>query len=467
MGTMRIVMKFGGTSVAGDGFRRIHDIISRQLPENDVVVVVSAVKGITDGLIDLAHKAKGGDGDHVNEPLDKLEETYLKLVEMSAGRDHVNEAYGLISKLRRDLERILYGIIYLGELTPRSLDYMASYGEVMSAKVGSLILRKLGLEAIGLTGKEAGIVTDDNFGDARILMNATRYNSRRVLEPLLSEGRIPVIAGYMGATQEGVVTTLGRGGSDYTATALGAALDADQVWIWSDVDGIMTADPKMVPNARTIPELSYREAAELAVLGARVLHPRALEPVWDSGIPIYVRNTFNPGGPYTIVHEKEEIGKKIVKATSLIREVSVVTVYGPSMVGASGMAARLFKIVADTGTNVMMISQSISESNISFVVKRSLVDRVYAAIEKELMLKGFLRTVEVDEDVAVVSVVGAGMKGTPGVSAKIFGAVAERGINVVMVAQGSSEMNISFVVKGEDAEEAVRAVHDAFKLGEP
>ncbi len=464
---MRLIMKFGGTSVRGDGFRRIYDIVSRYLPENQVVVVVSAIKGVTDELIDIAHRARRGDEKEISEFLDRLVDSYMELVEVNVGREQVNEAYGIASKLRRDLERVLYGIMYLGELTPRSLDYVAGYGETFSAKIGAFILSKLGLEAVGLTGKEAGIVTDDNFGDARVLLNSTRYSAKRALEPLLESGKVPVVGGFTGATQEGVMTTLGRGGSDYTATALGAALDADQVWLWSDVDGIMTADPRIVPDARTIPELSYREAAELAVVGAKALHPRALEPVWDANIPVYVRNTFNPNGPYTVIHGKEEVGKKVVKAVSLVRDVGIVTVYGPSMVGAPGTAARVLEVVGSAGVNVMMIAQSVSESNISMVVRKAYLDKVYSALERNLAQKGLLRSVEGEDDMAVVAGVGAGMKGTPGVAAKIFSAVAERGINVVMMAQGGSEMNISFVVKGEDAEEAVRAVHDAFKLGEP
>jgi aspartate kinase len=463
---LRIVMKFGGTSVRGDGFRRIHEIVSRHLPENQVVVVVSAIKGVTDELIDAAHRARRGDEREISEFLDRLVDSYMELVEVSLGREHLNEAFGIASKLKRDLERVLFGIMYLGELTPRSLDYVAGYGETFSAKVGAFILSKLGLEAVGLTGKEAGIVTDDTFGDARILLNATRYSARRAIEPLLEAGKVPVVGGFTGATQEGVMTTLGRGGSDYTATALGAALDADQVWLWSDVDGIMTADPRIVPNARTVPELSYREAAELAVVGAKALHPRALEPVWDAGIPVYVRNTFNPNGPYTVIHGKEEVNEKVVKAVSLIREAGIITVYGPSMVGAPGTAAKVLEVVGSTGTNIMMIAQSASESNISIAVRRTSLDKVYSALERELVSRGVLRSVEVEDDVSIVAVVGAGMKGTPGVSAKIFSAVAERGINVIMVAQGGSEMNISFAVKAEDADEAVRAVHDAFRLGE-
>lgn len=460
---MKIVMKFGGTSVVGDGFSRIREIVSSRLPEDKVVVVVSAIKGVTDELIRVAHRAKRGDEKSVVDYLDELVERYLEIVEINVGGAAAQEAYGLASKLRRDLERVLYGVMYLGELTPRSLDYITGFGEVMSAKIGAFILTKLGLRSVGLTGKEAGIVTDDNFGDARVLLNVTRYRSRQVIEPLLDEGVVPVVAGFTGATQDGVVTTLGRGGSDYTATVLAAALDADQVWIWSDVDGIMTADPKVVPDARTIPELSYREAAELAVFGAKALHPRALEPVWDKGIPVYVKNTFNPDGLYTVIHGREAKWGKIVKSVAIVKGVGVITVYGPSMVGAPGTAAKLFDVIARTGTNVMMISQSVSESNISVVVKRDALDRVYAAIERELMGR-VVKSVEVEDDVAVVAVVGAGMKGTPGVSARVFKAVASRGINVIMVAQGSSEMNISFVVKERDAEEAARAVHEAFGL---
>jgi Aspartokinases len=204
-------MKFGGTSVRGDGFRRIHEIVSRHLPENQVVVVVSAIKGVTDELIDAAHRARRGDEREISEFLDRLVDSYMELVEVSLGREHLNEAFGIASKLKRDLERVLFGIMYLGELTPRSLDYVAGYGETFSAKVGAFILSKLGLEAVGLTGKEAGIVTDDTFGDARILLNATRYSARRAIEPLLEAGKVPVVGGFTGATRGGRHDNAGRG----------------------------------------------------------------------------------------------------------------------------------------------------------------------------------------------------------------------------------------------------------------
>jgi len=273
-----------------------------------------------------------------------------------------------------------------------------------------------------------------------------------------------VVTGYIAATQDGVTTTLGRGGSDYTATILGAALSAE-VWIWTDVDGLMTSDPKIVTSAKMLPELSFQEASEMAIFGAKAMHPKALEPAMEEGIPVRIRGISDPENLGTLIvkESKARLGAS-VKTVNLVKNVALVNVSGAVMVGAPGTAAKVFDVLGNGKINILMISQSVSEANISFVVQRNLLERAVSMLEIALLGKGLIRSVTSEDDVCVVAIVGAGMRGTLGVASRLFTAVANKGINVRMIAQGSSELNISFVVKETDGEEAVRAVHEEFKL---
>ena len=315
------------------------------------------------------------------------------------------------------------------------------------------------------TGKDAGIVTDSNFGEASPLMNVTIHQLKERIGPLLEKGVVPVVTGYIAATQDGVVTTIGRGGSDYTATILGVALAADEVWIWTDVDGIMTTDPKIVPSAKTLPELSYQEAAEMAIFGAKAMHPRALEPVIEAKIPVRIRNTAHPHNQGTLIAGKDGAKSSgAVKAVALIKDVAMVNVNGAGMVGAPGSYAKVFDVLGKNNINIMMISTAVSEANMSLVIRRNLVGRALSTLEIALLGRGLVSEVTAEDDVAVVAVMGANMKGTRGVASKIFSTVAKAGINIRMIAQGSSELNISFVVKEKDGAAVIRAIHEEFKL---
>ena len=319
------------------------------------------------------------------------------------------------------------------------------------------------------------LVTDGNFGVASPLLAETRTHSQERLRPLIEGGVVPVITGFIGATAEGIPTTLGRGGSDYSAAIFGAVLDADEVQIWTDVDGVLTADPRIVPTARTLPELSYSEAAELSYFGAKVLHPKTILPAIEREIPLRVLNTFNPEHPGTrIVKELSAVGHKIgtVKAISAIKNLTLVNVAGKGMMGMPGMAARTFAAVARTGANVLMISQSSSEQSITFVVPQSDSRAVLTSLRHDLgreLEHHWVDAIRGRDDIVIVAVVGSEMAGTPGIAARVFGALGDAGINVVAIAQGSSEVNISLVVMQGDADTAVRRIHDAFgldKLGE-
>ena len=373
---------------------------------------------------------------------------------------------GSLDQESRELERALTGISYLGELTSRSRDYVLSFGERLSTLVLAGALHDSGLNVQRLTGEEAGIVTDASFGEATPLMHVTQQKLKETLFPLISSRRIPVITGFIAATEDGIPTTLGRGGSDYTATIIGSALGADEVWIWTDVDGIMTADPRIEHTAQTIREISFMEAMEMAHFGAKAMHPRALEPAAKIGLPVRVKNTFNPKGPDTLIIQHQRIKSgNVVKAVTSVREASMVTVSGEGMHGAPGTAAKVFDVLGKNDVNVLMISQSSSEANISLVIARPKLDTAITALKQSLLNESLFKEITSEPDVSIVAAVGAGMKGTPGIAAKLFRAVADKGVNVKMIAQGSSELNISFIVRENDVVGSVHALHQAFGLG--
>lgn len=461
-------MKFGGTSVAtGKNIRHVAKLIANNRNEDcAIVAVVSALEGITDQLIQAAEEAKKGNRDYIQKTQQEILERHSTTAKETIRNDQIREKTEQILKARIDeLKQVLTGIVYVGELTPKSRDTVISYGEKLATPLVSGALKDLGLKSEHLTGGEAGIVTDSNFGEAGLLMNVTKYQVKKNLEPLLKNGAVPVLTGFIAATQNGETTTLGRGGSDYTATIIGAALSADEVWIWTDVNGLMTADPKIVSSAKTINELSFQEATELTIFGAKAMHPRALEPARKEGIPVRIRNVFNPDNPGTLIKKEQKVKQKDgVKAVTLVKNVAVITVSGAGMVGAPGTAAKVFEVLGKENINILMISQSVSEANISLVIQRSLLERAVNTLEIALLGRDFIREITSEEDVCVVAVLGAGMKGMPGVASRIFTAVAKEGINVRMIAQGSSELNVSFVVKENDGEETVQAIHKEFNL---
>ena len=464
----KIVMKFGGTCVAtGENIRNVGKLVAENARQGcSIIVVVSALDGVTDELFEAAEQARKEKQNYIQAFKQRMLERHCDAIAKAIKNPRVRkEVEQTIKKIIDELEKVLTGICYVGELTPKSKDYVLSFGERFSAPIVSGALRDLKLESQTLTGKEAGMVTDSNFEDANPLFNVTVHQLRERIKPLLEKKVIPVVSGYIAATQDGVVTTLGRGGSDYTATLIGAALAVDEVWIWTDVDGIMTADPKIIPSARILAELSYQEAAEMAIFGAKAMHPRALEPLMKEDIPARIRNVFNPKNPGTLISSKQSKGRiEAVKAVALIKDVSMINISGGGMVGAPGSYARILDLLGKNGINVMMISAAASEANISFVIRRNLLGRALSTLEIALLDKGLISDITAEDDVCVVAAMGANMKGTLGVASRIFTAQAKSGVNIRMIAQGSSELNISFVVKEKDAKAAVQAIHEEFKL---
>jgi aspartate kinase len=465
----KIVMKFGGTSVAtGKNIRHVADSVA-QYSRDDfrVAVVVSALAGVTNSLFEVACQAKKSEEKNIEAFTKHLLQKHIDAISKAITSKQIQkEVTQITEKTINELEKVLIGICYVGELTPKSKDYVASFGERLSAPIVWGAIKDHKLETQVFTGKEVGIVTDSNFGEANPLMNFTTHLIKERLGPLFEKGTIPVITGFIAANQDGIVTTVGRGGSDYTATILGVALQVDEVWIWTDVDGIMTTDPKIVPAARMLPQLSYQEAAEMAIFGAKAMHPRALGPVIKENIPVRIRNTAHPENMGTLITKEPAANEsKPVKAVAMIKEVAMLNINGAAMVGAPGSYAKIFDILGKNGINVMMISTAISEANISMIIKRSLLGRAISNLEIALQERGGLVSeVTAEDDVAVIAVMGANMKGTLGVASHIFSTVAKKGINIRMIAQGSSELNISFVVKEKDAVAVVRAIHEEFNL---
>jgi len=461
-----LILKFGGTSVGNtQAFTQVTEIVSRaRARDNHVVVVTSAMKGVTNTLISAAQAAAAGD----EQPYREARSDLLLKHQLVAGQliaDGVERAaYGrLIDDQLRSFERLCHSIYVLGELTMRGLDVVSGLGERMSAPLLAAVLRASGIDAEWIDAAEL-IITDDHFGNASPLMEATCARTQARLRPLLDAGKVAVVTGFVGATATGIATTLGRGGSDYSAAILGACLGASEVQIWTDVNGILTTDPRIVPEVRTLPELSYIEAAELAYYGAKVLHPKTILPAIEAKIPIRVANTFDPDGPSTLILPEAEV-EGSVKAITAIHDLTLVNVEGRGMIGVPGIAARTFRAVANVGANVLMISQASSEQSICFSVPENNTESVVAALKKELELelqRHFIDRVRVQNNIVIIAVVGAGMRGTPGIAGRIFSALGAAGINVIALAQGSSEVNISLVVSEADAAEAVRRIHAAF-----
>jgi aspartate kinase len=465
---MRIVMKFGGTAVDSPSkVKHVAQLIKSHKKDNKIVCVVSAVRGMTDGLLSIADSVKRGDKTSIDEFVRKSAKIHIDIADGSiSDRKLKGEAVATLKKTLGELEDVLGGIVLLGEVTPKSLDYLMSFGERLSTPIVSFALRDIEIKSEPLTGKEAGILTDGNFGEARPLMDTTKLRVSHKLEPMLKQESVPVVTGFIGSDQYGNITTIGRGGSDYTATIIAASIGAEEVWLWSDVDGLMTADPKIVNDAQVLREVSFAEAMEMALFGAKYMHPRALEPVMDTKIPIRIRNTFNVKHAGTVITQSpSKASQKIVKSVSAIRHTALIDVSGGGMVGTPGTAARIFDTLAKNHVNIMMISQSPSESSISMVVRKNDLDKATTTLELSLLGK-VIKRINANHDVAVIAVVGSGMRGIKGVAAKVFGAVARRGVNVIMIAQGSSELNLAFVVNDRDCDQAVRALHDEFELAQ-
>lgn len=465
-----LVMKFGGTSVgSSNAMTGAVQIVKTALAEwPRVVVVTSALSGVTNLLLDSAARAVEGDLSQLPEAEQAILANHASLA-ASLVPDEVQRARVLeeIGGLVRYFVELCSAIAVLGESTPRALDAVAGLGERMSIRLLAAACTAAGIAAKPIEATEL-IITNDRFQNAHPDFGATTFATRSVLQPLLEAGIVPIVTGFIGATPQGVLTTLGRGGSDYSAAILGAVLPADEVWIWTDVNGVMTADPRMVPEAQTLPEISYGEIAELAYYGAKVLHPKTVRPVVEAGIGLRICNTFNPSHPGTRLVANRQNGKavkgdQVVKAVTAIRKQRLVTIEGRGMLGVPGVAGRAFAAVASTGTSVPLITQASSEQSICFAVPSEAADMVLGALEKVFALEladNDIDRVWATEDVAIITAVGTGTRNTPGVAGQIFSKLGEANVNVLAIAHGSSDVSVSMVVESADTEKSVRALHE-------
>lgn len=477
MADRTLVMKFGGTSVGSvEAMQQAAGIIKDARSNWDrVVVVTSAISGVTNALLESASQAAAGNLGTLQETELSLQSRHEQIARALIGEEALRDGFqGELTGLVATFSDLCRAISVLGEATPRALDAVASLGERLSMRLLAAICQSQGLAAQSVESTSL-IITNDNFQAAHPDFAATAQATRSVLNPILSAGVVPVVTGFIGATPTGVVTTLGRGGSDYSAAILGAALPADEVWIWTDVDGVMTADPRMVPSARTISEISYAEIAELAYYGAKVLHPKTVRPVVEAGIGLRICNTFNPTHPGTRLVQNGNYnhtsgGDKVIKAVTNIRKQRLVTVEGRGMLGVPGVAARTFAAVASTHTSVPLITQASSEQSICFAIPSESAPQVQAALEKVFaaeLVNGDIDRVWATGDVSIITVVGKGTRNTPGVTGRVFSKLGDIDVNVLAIAHGSSDVSISMVVDSADDEKSVRALHELIVKPEP
>lgn len=463
---MKLILKYGGTSISSaKDIQNVAKHIQSLSKQNQLVIVCSAISNTTDDLIEISQLIKNENKKKAEQLAKKIANRHQELAKHTIKKPQIRKK--LLQTLNEyfvELVALIDGMVLLGEVTPRSMDYLFSFGERLSIKLISAAINDLGKKSISLTGKEVGIVTDSNFGESKPLMDTTRLRISKTLDSLFSEKIIPVIGGFAGADQHGHVTTFGRGGSDYSATIIGSCIKADEIWLMSDVDGLMTADPKIVKNAKLLKEVSYIEAIEMAMFGAKQIHPRTFEPLLSKKIPMKIRSSFNVKNEGTLVTSSPSpSSKNTVKCVSNISNNGLIDIRGGSMVGTPGTAATIFTTLANASINVMMISQNPSESSITIVVKNTDLDKAVSTLEMELLGK-IIKKLEVTTNMAIIALIGSGMRGTIGVASKVFGAMAKNKVNVSMITQGSSELNLAFVVKNSDANTAVKALHNEFAL---
>ncbi len=456
------MFKFGGTSVGSpSAIQAVAKIVGAETGER--LVIVSATAGTTDALVKAAQQAASGDAMAAQAAIERLSEQHRNLIADLLG---VNGAVPLseVVDLTERTIALLRSVALLRECSPRSLDAILSYGERLSAPIVAAVLTAQGVAAEALSA-EGLLITDDSFGSANPIAELTRERASEQLLPRIRYGTVPVVTGFVGSTADGVTTTLGRGGSDYSAAILAAAVDARECRIFTDVSGVYSADPRIVPDAKPLPAISYAEAAELSYFGAKVIHPRTVLPAIEAGIPVRILNTFAPDDPGTTITAKTPKDDTVVKATTSLGNLGMVTVQGAGMSGVPGFAARVFDTTAAEKVSVLMISQASSENSICLVVPNESVTHLEASLRKMFsreLARHDVEKVAVEAPVAIVSAVGEGMRGTPGVAARLFGAIARAKVNVLAIAQGSSELNISLVVHERDRDTAVKAIHREF-----
>ncbi|HWQ52036.1 MAG TPA: aspartate kinase [Bryobacteraceae bacterium] len=464
-----LVMKFGGTSVgSAERIRATASISAEQHRTRPVVVVVSAMSKITDLLIDAMRRAEAGDAAGLDASMRQLRERHYAACRELLPQERQANALAGIDTLLGEFERIAGGMLMLTHRPPRSADAALCIGERLSALLVADYLCSEGVPALAMNAAEL-LVTDAVFGNASPLMEPTRERARARLLPELGKGVLPVVTGFNGATADGRPTTLGRGGSDFSASILSAALDASELWIWTDVDGIMSADPRLVPNAAVLEEVTYSEAAELAYNGAKVLHPRTLAPLVEKGIPVWSKNSFAPGVPGTRIVSALKDGDGGARAVTSLAKVALLSLE-PASAELSGThaMARALEALSQADVEVLAMTGSSYRQSFCFLVRTEELEKAVQALESALALElahGYIKPLAVDDQVGLLAVVGEGMRGNQGIAGRIFTAISREQVNIIAIAQGSSELTIAIVVRREGLEKAVQAVHAECGMG--
>jgi len=460
------VLKFGGTSVKNaENIGKVVSIIKSKLDQGEkLAVVCSAMGGITDLLIKMSELAAAGKDEYIayyHQFRDRHEQAAKALL----GEEGYMEVIEKLDKNYATLKDLLKGILLVREVSPRTMDYVLSFGERNSNFLVAQKLSKMGIKADYLDARKI-IVTNKSFGAAKVDKETTY---RQIKEHFSSVGdTIQITTGFIASDKGGLTTTLGRGGSDYTAAILAGALNATDLEIWTDVDGVLTSDPRKVKKAFTVDKLSYAEAMEMSHFGAKVIYPPTIQPAMDSEIPIYIKNTFNPTHPGTRIHkDADETFRSPIKGISALSDVVLLNLEGSGMMGTPGISGRLFSTLAKEKINVILITQASSEHSISFAIADKDAIRAKSLIEEEFAREienQNIAPIEIEREQVIIAVIGEKMKSVPGVAGKLFNSLGKNGINVAAIAQGSSELNISFVINKKDTSKALNLIHDSFFL---
>lgn len=460
------VLKFGGSSVAKpDRIKGVVNILKSYYVRGDqFTVVFSAFGGVTDTLIQMSEKAAEGDDGYL-EMFEEFSQRHLEAARTLLGQEHLQQVIPHLDNNHEVLRNLLYGIFLVREASRRTMDYVLSFGERNSAYIISFALKEQGINANYLDARKV-VKTDKSFGSAKVDFNRTYQNIR---DHYKEHPEIQVVTGFIASAKGGLTTTLGRGGSDYTASLIAAGLNAKVIEIWTDVDGVLTADPRKVKKAFTIPTMTYAEAMEMSHFGAKVIYPPTLQPALQKGIPLYIKNTFNPDFSGTLISDKQDLQGAAVKGISSIGDVALLTLSGSGLFGVPGIAARLFNSLAQAEINVILITQGSSEHAISFAIQPRWANKAKQIVSKAFeyeMQMGIVNQIKVEEDLSVVAIIGENMRYRPGIAGRLFQALGKNGINTTAIAQGSSELNISVVINKNNETKALNALHESFFLSD-
>ena len=470
MSNSLLVMKFGGTSVgSSEAIARAVRLVAEQARIRPVAVVVSAMSQVTNLLLATLAAGERGNADAVEGNLEQLRRTHIEACDELLPEERAARVSKKIADILDGFARVARGMLLLRERPPRAADEAAPTGERISALLVSELLAAMGVSAKPVSGTDL-IVTDATFDGANPFLEETAAKASVVLQPMLDDGVVPIITGFNAATRDGTPTTLGRGGSDFSASIIAASLQAPELWIWTDVDGILSCDPAIAEDARLLADVTYNEAAELSYNGAKVLHPRTLAPLAELEIPVRIKNSFRPKRPGTRIsnHQVEQPGVRAITSLSGVALISIEAT-GLSLSGAQLMA-RALECAARAKVEVLLMTRSSFRQNFCMLVRSGAVAAVLERLREELALElahGYLRPIEVDHSVGLLAAVGEGMRGTPGLAGRLFTAISRQHVNIIAIAQGSSELTIAVVVNEQDLRTAVSAIHSECQLGQP